>query len=133
MSRVLVAAVVYFLLVMVAGFVFAAVRELLLVPSFGRAVGEPLETPLMLAAIATSAWLSVQWFHVPPKFSSRLMMGGSSLALVLAAEFALSPFVRGSVQAWFDSFTPLTFALTLALWLAHAAMPALIRVTGRIG
>ena len=37
---------------------------------------------------------------------SLLAVGVLSLALVLLAELALSPFVRGSVQAWFDSFTP---------------------------
>ena len=54
-------------------------------------------------------------------------MGVLSLALVLLAEFALSPFVRGSVQAWFDSFTPLTLGLSIVLWTAHALTPLIVR------
>jgi hypothetical protein len=34
--------------------------------------------------------------------------------------------VRGSVQAWFDSFTPVTLAIAILLWLAHLIMPLLI-------
>src|SRR3954471_17185186 len=106
-----------------AGFACAALRELVLVPLFGRAIGEPLETPFMLAAIIATAWLAVGWCRIPPGSGPRLAMGFLSLALVLLAELALSPFVRGSVQAWFDSFTPLTLALSIMLWIAHTLMP----------
>jgi hypothetical protein len=58
---------------------------------------------------------------------SLLAVGVLSLALVLLAELALSPFVRGSVQAWFDSFTPLTLGLSVVLWTAHALTPLIVR------
>jgi hypothetical protein len=122
----LLAPIVYFLALMTAGFVFGAVREFLLVPVFGRPTGELLEAPLMLAAIWASAVLTVRWFMVPPDLPTRLRMGALSLVLVLAAELLLSPFVRGSVQAWFDSFTPVTLAIAILLWLAHLIMPLLI-------
>jgi hypothetical protein len=80
----------------------------------------------MLAAIWASAVLTVRWFMVPPDLPTRLRMGALSLVLVLAAELLLSPFVRGSVQAWFDSFTPVTLAIAILLWLAHLIMPLLI-------
>jgi len=35
-------------------------------------------------------------------------MGSVALALVLLAELAMSPFVRGNVERWFESFTPFT-------------------------
>ena len=53
-------------------------------------------------------------------------MGVLSLPMVLAAELGLSPFVRGSLQAWFDSFTPVTLSVALLLRAAHAVMPALL-------
>jgi hypothetical protein len=125
--RIVLSAVVYFLSVMVAGFALGMVREFIFVPAVGRGMGEPLEAPFMLTAIAMSAWIATGWCKVPPGVRYRLAMGVLSLALVLAAELGLSPFVRGSVKAWFDSFTPLTLALALVLWAAHAAMPALVR------
>ncbi len=125
--RIVLGAVVYFLSVMVAGFALGMVREFIFVPAVGRGMGEPLEAPFMLAAIAISAWIATGWCQVPTGARHRLAMGVLSLALVLAAELGLSPFVRGCVKAWFDSFTPLTLALALVLWAAHAAMPALVR------
>jgi hypothetical protein len=123
-------AAAYFLAVMAAGFIFGAVREFVLVPSFSRAPGELLEAPLMLAAIWASARLTVRSFAVPPGLTRRLTMGALSLVLVLAAEMLLSPFVRGSVQAWFDSFTPSTLAIAILLWLAHLMMPVLVQRDG---
>ena len=110
-----------------AGFACAALRELVLVPLFGRAIGEPLETPFMLAAIIATAWLTVGWCRIPPGSKPRLAMGFLSLAFVLLGEFALSPSVRGSIQAWFESFTLLTLALSIVLWTAHAVMPFIVR------
>jgi hypothetical protein len=120
-------AVVYFLLVMVAGFVFGALRELVLVPRFGRASGDALEAPLMFAAIVASTWLAIGWCRVPPDIGARVAVGSLALALVLLTELALSPFVRGSVQAWFESFTSLTLVVSVALWVAQALMPLLVR------
>ena len=125
--RIILGAFVYFLLVMTAGFALGTVREPLFVPTFGRDVGEPLETAFMLMAIVVSAWAATGWCRVPPDVRHRLGMGVLSLVLVLVAELSLSPFVRGSVEAWFDSFTPLTLALALVLWATHAGMPVLVR------
>ena len=36
---------VYFLPVIIAGFAFGTLRELVLVPTFGRAIGESFEAP----------------------------------------------------------------------------------------
>lgn len=102
-------------------------REFLLVPALGREIGEPLETPFMLAGIVGSAWLAISWSRVPSALGERLTMGLVSLVLVLAAELGLSPFVRGSVDAWFASFTPLTLSLAIVLWAVHALAPVLVR------
>jgi len=81
------------------------------IAALGRVIGEVLEMLFMLAAIVASAWLTVWWC---------LGMGIVSLSLVLLAELGLSPFLRGSVQAWVDSFTSLTFALSVVLGLARS-------------
>jgi hypothetical protein len=81
----------------------------------------------MLAAILLSAWVRLRWLPLEPHMGVRLAMGGISLVMVLLIELALSPFVRGSVRAWFDSFTPVTLALSIVLWLAHVAAPAVAR------
>src|SRR5215212_4794693 len=125
--RIIGGAATYFVLVMIAGFTLGTLRELVLVPRFGRAVGEPLEAPLMFVALLASAWLAVRWGRVPPDLGARITVGSLALALVLLAELALSPVVRGSVQAWFESFTPVTLALSIALWAAQALMPLLVR------
>ncbi len=94
---------------------------------FGRAVAEPLEAPFLLVAILLSAWVTLRWFPLEPHMGVRRAVGGISLVMVLLTELALSPFVRGSVQAWFDSFTTLTLALSILLWIAHVGAPALVR------
>jgi hypothetical protein len=125
--RIFSGAAVYFLLVMVAGFAFGTLRELLLIPTLGRAIGEALEAPLMFAAIVASAWLATYWCRVPPDTGARVAVGCFALALVLLTELALSPFVRGSVQAWFESFTAITLVVSVGLWAAQAVMPVLVR------
>jgi hypothetical protein len=67
------------------------------------------------------------WCRVPPDVGARIVVGSLALALVLLAELALSPVVRGSVQAWFESFTPFTLTLSIALWATQALMPLLVR------
>ena len=81
----------------------------------------------MFAAIVASASLSMRWCRVPPDLGARITVGSLALALVLLAELALSPFVRGSVGAWFESFTPFTLTLSFALWAAQALVPLLAR------
>jgi hypothetical protein len=117
--RIISGAVVYFLLVMVAGFAFGTLRELVLVPTFGRAIGEPLRAPLMFAAIVASAWLATGWCRVPPDTGARVVVGSLALALVLLSELGLSRFMGGSVQAWFESFTAITLVVSVALWAAQ--------------
>src|SRR5215212_401975 len=126
-ARIIRGAVFYFVLVMIAGFALGTLREMVLVPALGRALGEPLEAPLMFAAIAASAWLATGWCRVPADLGARIAIGSLALALVLIAELALSPLVLGSAEAWFESFTPFTLALSVALWAAQALMPLLVR------
>ena len=81
----------------------------------------------MFAAVAASAGLATGWCRVPPDTGARVAVGSLALALVLLTELALSRFVRGSVQAWFESFTAITPVVSVALWAAQALMPLLVR------
>ena len=78
----------------------------MVIAALGRVIGEVLEMLFMLAAIAASAWITVWWWRAPPERGARLGVG-------------LCP-LRGSVQAWVDSFTSLTFALSVVLGLARS-------------
>ena len=80
----------------------------------------------MSAAVVASAWLATGWCRVPPDIGARVTMGSVALALVLLAELAISPFVRGNVERWFESFTPFTLALRVALWAGPAFMPLMV-------
>lgn len=126
--RVIVGAAVYCVAVMAAGFLLGAAREFLLAPHLGHPAADLVEVPVMLLAIAGSCLLTLRWCAVPDGMTARLVMGGFSLLLVLGAELAFSPLVRGGVQQWIDSFTPATLAAALILWGAHAAMPAILRL-----
>ena len=84
----------------------------------------------MFAAVAASAGLATGWCRVPPDIGARVTIGSLALALVLVAELAISPFVRGSLQAWFENFTPFTLAPNIALWAAQALMPLMARRGG---
>ena len=101
-------------------------REFVFVPALGRPIGEVLEAPFMLGAIIASAQFAILRCKVSPEIQARLLMGVASLALVLVTELILSPLVRGSVQAWLDSFGPVTLVLSTALWAAHALMPVIV-------
>ena len=125
MTRVRLA-VLYFLLVFAAGFVFGTARELVAVPLLGRDAAGLAEVPFMLVAIFAGAWLTMRRPGAPSTRAGALALGALSLALVLLAELALSPVVRGGVAAWFASFTPTTLASAILLWIAHAAAPAVV-------
>jgi hypothetical protein len=117
----------YFVWSMVAGFIVGAVRELIFIPALGFTVGNLLEAVFMLVAIWVGAFITTKWCRVPPRWRDRISMGVYSPVLVLAAEVGFSPFVHGSVSAWLAKFTPLTSAITVALWAAQAAAPTLAR------
>jgi hypothetical protein len=63
--RSLKAAVIYFLFVFAVGWVLGPIRELWVVPRFGRTTGVLLEAPIMLIAMIISARWVIRRFDVP--------------------------------------------------------------------
>lgn len=119
-------AVLYFLLVFAAGWVLGPLRELVLMPRFGRTVGLLAEAPLMLIAMVFAARWSLRRPEVPATMGARVTVGLIALALLLAVEAASVRWVRGVGVAEYVTGHDLTDgAITLALFALFAAMPIL--------
>ncbi len=93
--RILKAGLLYFAVVIVAGFVFGAFRVTWAVPRFGTRTAELMEAPAMLAVCIAAAGWAVRRNELPYTLSSRLGMGLVGLALMLAAEFTIVLRLRG--------------------------------------
>jgi len=91
--------VVYFLLVLGAGFILGTVRVLLMVPSVGDRAAELLEMPLMVLATVLAAWWITQRFPEPSDNARRLVIGGIPLSLMLTAELTVDIGLRGMTTA----------------------------------
>ncbi len=84
----------YFALVFGAGFILGPIRILWVVPRLGERYAELLEMPIMFAITVGAARWTVRRFAVS-RGRDRLQMGLLALALILLAEFALVPVLRG--------------------------------------
>jgi len=124
--QIVKAAVLYFLIVFAAGWVCGPLRELIVVPRFGRTVGLLAEAPLMLIAMALAArWISRRLAVIT--MGARAAVGLIALALLLAIEAASLHWMRGISAADYVAGHDLAAGLiTLALFALFAAMPALV-------
>ena len=120
------AAIVYFLIVFAAGWVCGPLRELIVVPRFGRTVGLIAEAPLMLIAMVFATRWTLRRFTVPVAVAARATVGLIALALLLAVEAASLPLVRGvSVSDYIAGHDLAAGLITLCLFVLFAAMPVL--------
>jgi hypothetical protein len=120
------AGLVYFVSVFAIGFILGMIRIPFLAPLFGDLNAVLIELPIILGL----AWLIclkiVRTFHVPPIISSRLVMGGVALVILLTAEFALSTLAFGkSIIDHFQSYLTAPHALGLAGQCAFGLFPAI--------
>ena len=86
--RVLKAGAVYFLIMFGVGWILGPIRELWVVPRFGRLTGVLLEAVIMLIAMAVSARWVIRRFQLKPKFGSTISMGLVALGILVPAELA---------------------------------------------
>jgi len=134
MTQILKAGVLYFGIVFAVGFVLGIVRVLWMVPLFGVRAAELLEAPLMLAATFLAARWTVGRLAPPNTAWSRLQVGVIALAILVAVEFTLVPWVRGlSFREYLESRDPVAGTVYLFLLAVFAVMPALLRPVRRIG
>jgi hypothetical protein len=128
--RTLKAGLVYFLLVFAVGWVLGPIRELWVVPHFGRMTGLLSEAPIMLIAMFVSAWWVIRRFDLPRTFGTTISMGLVALGLLIAAEIAGVLWVRQlSLPGYLRSFTTAPGVVSLVMFLLFAAMPTLVTRT----
>jgi hypothetical protein len=127
MDRIVRAALAYFLAVFAVGFVLGVVREGIVRPRFGTLGALAMEAPAMLLA----CWWVARWlvgrFDVAAR-GARWRMGALAFGLLMVAELGGSLVLRGMAPGeWLAHFGTAPGALSLALFLAFAVMPALVR------
>ena len=85
-ATIIKASFLYWVLAFAAGWVFGPLRELFVVPRFGRTAGILLEVPLMTLAMIVAARWTLRWLSVPS--GAAPWMGLGALSLLCAAEVA---------------------------------------------
>jgi pimeloyl-ACP methyl ester carboxylesterase len=125
--RILKAGLLYFAIVMGAGFVLGPIRILWVVPRFGTRMAELMETPIMLVVIIVAALWIARRLALPSTLSSRLGMGCIALGLMLVAEFTLVPWLRGlSISEYLASRDPVSGTAYYVMLGVFAIMPLLV-------
>jgi hypothetical protein len=123
------AGTLYFALAFAVGWVLGPIRELLVIPPFGRMAGYLFEVPLMLIVMVLAARWVVRRFVVL-EFSPRMAVGLVALGLLLIAEVSATRWLRGlSLSEYLASFRSLPGTISLVLFLLFAAMPVLVART----
>ncbi len=125
--RVIVAAVLYFMIVFGVGFVLGPIRVLWLEPMIGVTAAALCEAPLLIAAMMVTAY----W--VPPKIGlsiltwSLVTMGLIALIILILADITVGTAIRGIT--WSEQlayFATPAGLMYLSLLAAFALMPALV-------
>jgi len=114
----------YFGIVFGAGFVLGTLRVALLVPMVGVRAAELAEMPIMLIVIVLGAGFVVR--RDPKRLTSRqwAAAGLIALALLLAAEIALSVMLTGqSIGDYVASRDPVSGSVYALMLIVYAAMP----------
>jgi len=134
--RTLKAGVIYFLFVFAVGWVLGPIRELWVVPRFGRTIGVFLEAPIMLIAMIISARWVIRRFEVPETLRATISMGLVAVGILTVAEIAGVLWVRRlSLQEYLGSLVTAPGVISLLMFLLFAAMPTLVTRIGysRVG
>ena len=126
MLGILRAALVYFALVLGAGFVFGMVRVPLLVPRFGERRAELAEMPLMAVVIFFSAGYVLRKFPASRLRGGSLLVGFLALALVVSAELGLAAALQSqSLGEYLASRDRVSGSVYLVMLVVFAVMPRL--------
>jgi hypothetical protein len=121
------ASLLYFALVMGAGFVLGVIRVPFLVPRLGERYAELLEMPFMFAVIVLAARHVVARFELGPARSLRLQVGFMALAMAVLAELSMVAAFQGvPVAQYIAGRDPVSGTVYLALLLVFALMPYLL-------
>jgi hypothetical protein len=125
--HILTAGVLYFALVFGAGFVLGPIRVLWVVPRFGARMAELMEMPIMLIVTIVAARWIIRRLAVPPTTFARLGIGCIAIGLLLVAEFALVPPLRGlSIAEYLSSRDPVSGTVYSVMLGMFSIMPLLV-------
>jgi hypothetical protein len=120
-------ALLYFALVLGAGFVMGTIRVSFLVPRLGERYAELLEMPFMFMAIVLSARYVIRRFGLPASVPLQLKVGFMALALSVIAELLLATVLQGrSLVEFIASRDPVSGSVYLAMLLLFALMPVIL-------
>ena len=126
-TRIIKAAVVYFVIVFGAGSVLGLIRTLLVVPRLGERIAELIELPVMLLIILLAAKFIVDKFHLPPSLRYRLGAGALAFAFGLVFEFGVVLKLRGlTLTEYFQTRDPIAIAVYYLALVLLALMPVLL-------
>jgi hypothetical protein len=95
MTRILAAAVLYFLMVFGVGFALGPIRVLLLEPRLGLLGAVLCEAPLLLAAIIIASRIAPRVLTAAPSWGSLLSIGLIALAMQQVADVVVGVALRG--------------------------------------
>ena len=127
-TRILKAALVYFLIVFGIGFLLGPIRILFVVPRLGERLAELLEAPLMLVVIILSANWIVRKFQLPVQLVYRLGAGVLAFILGLVFEFGFVLTLRGlTLRVYFETRDPVAASVYYLTLVLFALMPLLVR------
>jgi hypothetical protein len=127
-TRILKAALAYFLIVFGVGLLLGPIRILFVVPRLGERIAELLEAPLMLLVIILAANWIVRRFQLPARLVYRLGAGVIAFMLGLVVEFGLVLTLRGlTLREYFESRDPLAAGVYYLMLILFALMPVLVR------
>lgn len=126
MQKILRAALLYFVMVLGAGFVLGMFRVPFLVPRLGERWAELAEMPVMAAVIYYSAGYILRRYPDINQAGKSLWVGFLALALSVAAELALATVLQQQTLAEFiGSRDKVSGSVYLGLLLVFALMPRL--------
>lgn len=127
-SRILKAALTYFLIVFGAGSLLGPIRILFVVPRLGERMAELLEAPLMLLIIILAGNWIVRRFQLPVRLIYRLGAGVLAFIFGLVFEFGLILPLRGlTLRGYFESRDPIAAGVYYLTLILLALMPVLVR------
>ena len=127
-TRIIKAALLYFVIVFGAGSVLGPIRMLLVVPRLGERIAELIEMPLMLIIIILAARFVVRRFHLPAHVIYYLATGVLAFALGLLFEFGVVLKLRGlTLTEYFETRDPVATAVYYFTLVVFALMPLLVK------
>lgn len=127
MTQMVKAGLLYFALVLAAGFVLGTIRTVRLVPRVDVRRAELMEMPIMLAVTIVAARWTVLRLAVASLTTMRLGMGCIALVLMLVAEFGLMLRLRRiSIQGYLATRDPVSGTVYYVMLAVFAAMPLLV-------